>query len=99
MLQSRRGLDLPEEPLGAEAEGQLGQENLEGDRPVVPHIVREIDDGHAPAPELTLDHVVVAKGLSEVGWDLGNGTPSGWFSPEFRPGRTNRQTDAGAARG
>jgi hypothetical protein len=45
----------------------------------VPHIVREIDDRHASATELALDHVVVAQCFSESGWDLGNGTPSGWL--------------------
>ena len=30
--------------------GELGAEDLEGDRPVVPEVVGEVDRGHAAAP-------------------------------------------------
>ena len=35
MLQRRRGLDLGEEPLGADHRGQFGAQHLEGDVAVV----------------------------------------------------------------
>ena len=44
-----------EEPLGAERGGQLRAQHLEGDRPVVPEVVGEVDRGHAAAAQLALD--------------------------------------------
>jgi hypothetical protein len=61
MLQTCCGLDLPQEALWPQHMGQLGVEDLEGDRPVVAEIVREVNGGHAALPELALDDVPAAK--------------------------------------
>ena len=59
-------LDLPEKPLGAEALGQLGLEDLHGDFSAVPRIVREVHGGHAAGAQLALDHVAVSQGPLEA---------------------------------
>jgi hypothetical protein len=57
MLQPGGQPDLPLEPLGAQRRGQLGQEDFQRDRPVVPEVLGQVDRGHAPAAELALDRV------------------------------------------
>ena len=59
MLEPSREPDLPLEALGAERGGELRMEHLEGDRPVVPEVLGEIDRGHAPAAELALQRVPI----------------------------------------
>ncbi len=59
MLEIGGGLDLGEEPLGADHRGQLGPEDLDGDLALVPEVVGEVDRGHAARPELALDAVAV----------------------------------------
>ena len=61
MLQIGGGLDLGQEPLGAEHRGQLAAQHLERDLAVVPQVVREIDRGHAALAELALDAVAVGQ--------------------------------------
>ena len=69
MLEVGRGLDLGEESLGSDYGGQLWSENLEGHLPIVPHIVGEIDGGHAALAQLPLDAVAVGEGGREsLGW-------------------------------
>jgi hypothetical protein len=67
----RRGLDLAQEPLGADGVGQLGAQDLERDLAVVLDVVGEVDDSHAARAELALDAVVVrqggVQGLDRVG--------------------------------
>ena len=65
MLQAGGDPDLLEESLGSERGGELGAEDLERDGPVVPEVVREVDHGHAAAPELTLDAVPIGQGGRE----------------------------------
>ena len=48
-------LDLAQEPLGAERGGELRAQHLDRDVAVVLEVVREVDGGHAAAPELALD--------------------------------------------
>ena len=62
MLQRRDGLDLAEEPLGADHRGQLGPQHLDGDLAAVLEVVREIDGGHAALAQLALDAVAVGQG-------------------------------------
>ena len=57
MLQPGRELDLALEPLGAQDRRQLGMQHLQGDRPVVLQVVGQVDRGHAPAPELSLERI------------------------------------------
>ena len=51
--------DLTEEALRPERGGELGVKYLERHWPVVLEIVREMDRGHAAAPEHTLERVSV----------------------------------------
>ena len=46
---------------GPSVGGQLGVQHLEGDRPVVPEVLREVDRRHAAAPELALDRVAAGQ--------------------------------------
>ena len=57
VLEAGGEADLALEAIGAEGGGDLGVEDLERDRAVVPQVLREIDRGHAPAPELPLERV------------------------------------------
>ena len=50
-------LDLAEEPLGAERPGELGAEDLYGNRAMMAGIGCKVDGGHAPAPDLTFERV------------------------------------------
>jgi hypothetical protein len=59
MLEPRRQADLLEETIPADAGGECGVEDLEGDRPVVAEVLGEVDGGHAAAAELALDVVAV----------------------------------------
>jgi hypothetical protein len=50
-----------EEPIGAECRGKLCPKNLESYLALMAEVLREIDRGHATAPELALDRVAIAK--------------------------------------
>ena len=67
MLKAGGELDLSLEALGAKAGCELGQQDLERDGAIVPEIMGEVDRGHTPAPELTLEHVAVAQGVRQFG--------------------------------
>ncbi len=66
VLQVGGGLDLGEEPLGAEDRGQLGAEHLERDLAVVAEVVGEVDGGHAALAQLALEAVAVGEGRREA---------------------------------
>ena len=72
MLQLGGGLDLAQEPLGAEDGGQLGVEHLERDLAVVPEVVGEVDGGHAALAELALDAVAVSQALAQLRCRVGH---------------------------
>ena len=57
-----RHLDLAEEAVGAEGEGQLRMEHLEGDGSLVAKVAGLVDSGHAAPAELTLEGVAVGEG-------------------------------------
>ena len=61
VLEPGGGLDLPQEALGPERGGELGAEHLDGHLAVVPQVLRQVDRGHPPAPELALDDVAVGQ--------------------------------------
>ena len=67
MLQPGSRADLTEEALGTDAPGEVGEQDLEGDEPVVAEVAGEVDGSHAAATELALEHVAVAQGLGESG--------------------------------
>jgi hypothetical protein len=45
---------------------QLGMEDLQGDRTVVPDVAGQVDRGHAAAAELALEYVAVGQGDLET---------------------------------
>lgn len=59
MIEVRGDPDLGEEALGAQHHRQLGSEHLERYLPLVLQLRREIDRGHSPRAELTLDAIAV----------------------------------------
>jgi hypothetical protein len=56
--------DLLEESFRAEYGSELRVQNLYGDFAIVLFVVREIDGGHAAAPELTLNHIGSERSLN-----------------------------------
>jgi hypothetical protein len=62
MVEASGEADLPLEPVGAEADGELGQQHLERDGPVVLEVAGEVDRGHSAAPELALERVAAGEG-------------------------------------
>jgi hypothetical protein len=53
------GLDLAQEPLGADDRGEFGPQHLDGDLLPVLEVVREIHRRHAPGTQLALEAVAV----------------------------------------
>ena len=72
MLQARRQLDLGQKPIGAERLGDFGADDLDGDLPRVPNVVREVDGRHPPFAELALDVVAAREAASEHVVGLGH---------------------------
>src|SRR4051812_25318265 len=70
MLQICCGLDLGEEPLGADDGGQLGAEDLERHAAVMAQVLREVDRSHPALTELALDAVAVLECLGEAGEEI-----------------------------
>ena len=66
VLEAGGELDLALEAVRPERGGGLGQQHLQGHRPVVPEVPSEVDRGHAAAAELALEHVALAEGLAEL---------------------------------
>ena len=66
VLQVGDGLDLAEEPLGADHGGEVGAEHLDGDLALVAEVVGEVDGGHAALAELALDAVAVGENGAEA---------------------------------
>jgi hypothetical protein len=78
VLQAGGELDLAQEPLGAEAGRHLGVEHLEGHRAVVPQVAGEVDRGHAPTPELTLERVALGQPLPQIRRRVSHGGAPLW---------------------
>jgi hypothetical protein len=66
VLERGGGLDLLDEPLGAEHGGELGFQDLDGDLAVVLQVLCEVDRGHAARAELALDAVAVGEACPEA---------------------------------
>ena len=66
MLEASGEADLALEPLGAGLGGEVGEQDLEGDRTVVAEIACEVDHAHAAAAELALDGVAVGERLANL---------------------------------
>ena len=67
--------DLAAEALGTNLGGTILIEDLEGDWPVVGLVVREVDRGHAPRPELALDAVGILEFLGQRGCGIEHSAP------------------------
>ena len=61
MLEVGGGLDLGQEPLGADDRGQLGAQHLDRHLAVVLEVLGEVDRGHAAGAQLPLDAVAVGE--------------------------------------
>ena len=61
MLELRGGVDLANEPPAAELGGELRAHDLHGHAAAVAQVAREVDRGHAAAPELALHLVRIAQ--------------------------------------
>ena len=61
VLEARGGLDLGEEPLGADYGGQLRPQHLHRDLTVVLQVLGEVDRGHTALAQLALEAVAVRK--------------------------------------
>jgi len=66
MLKVRGGLYFSEKALRAYRRRDIRAKHLERDLAVVPHVVRELDDGHPSGAELALDRVSAAKRRGEM---------------------------------
>ncbi len=62
--------DLAGEPFGAEHGGELGTEDLDGDRAIVFQVVGKVDSGHAAVAEFALEAVAAGQGSREVRSDI-----------------------------
>jgi hypothetical protein len=72
MVKARRKVDLAQETLGTDRDGQLGPQDLDRHMAVVLEILRQIDDGHAPATQLMLDGVVFGERGTKGGQGVGH---------------------------
>jgi hypothetical protein len=61
VLEVGSGLDFLDEALGTEDRGEFGPQDFHRNVPVVPHIAREINGGHATGAQLALDGVAVGQ--------------------------------------
>ena len=59
MLEIGGGLDLLQEPLGADQGRELGVHDLNRHLAIVAHVMGEIDGGHAAGTQLALERVAV----------------------------------------
>jgi hypothetical protein len=76
--------DLAQEAFWPEGVRQLEVQDLERYRPVVPEVAREVDCGHAPAPELGLPAVKRFRfpRLSEIQVQLLEQGDEAWVRPD-----------------
>ena len=61
VLEVRGGLDLREEPLGADRSGQLRPQHLHRDLAVVLQVLGEVDRRHPAPAHLPLDAIAVGE--------------------------------------
>ena len=72
VLQVGGGLDLLDEPLGAEHGGELGAEDLDDGLAIVLEVVREIDCRHPARTESPLDRILLREHGGETGRSVGH---------------------------
>jgi hypothetical protein len=82
MLEPCRDFDLTEEPVGAQAGGQLRAQHLDGDLAVVLQVLRQVHRPHPSLPERALEAISVAQRFGQSGRDIrhviGVGSPWVW---------------------
>jgi hypothetical protein len=66
MLQPGGEADLPLESLRAERDRELGMEHFEGNRSIVPQVVREEHGGHATSSQLALESVSTGQAFFQL---------------------------------
>ena len=66
MLEVGGGLDLLQEPRGADERRELGVHDLDRHLAIVAHVMREIDRGHTAGAQLALESVAVGQGFFEA---------------------------------
>ena len=67
-----RGLDLAQKPFRPQRLGQFRPQHLDRHLAVVLEVLGEVDCGHAPAPELTLDRVSIGERCMQFGEKVGH---------------------------
>ena len=72
MLERRRNLNLPQEPVTAEHRGDLWLHDLDRHLAMVLQIMGEIHGGHATCTEFTRDGVAVGEGRLEASETVGH---------------------------
>ena len=79
MRQLRRRARLPQEPLPQRRVPRLGgREQLDRDRPIEPHLPRQVHDPHAATPQLALERVAPGHGgLEREEEGIGGGSGGG----------------------
>jgi hypothetical protein len=60
------GLDLAQEPLGADRRRELRPQHLDRDPAMVLQVPGEIDGGHAALPQLPLEAVAIGESRGEA---------------------------------
>ena len=98
MLEPGGELDLAEKPLRAEGGREVGAEDLQGNRPVVPEIVGEVDRGHPSPAELALDDVAVAERLLQGQLRAGNHLSPILASNRVYRGSERKRSKSGSVR-
>ena len=67
MLQPGGDADLAKEAVGADPGGELGPQDLDGDRPIVAEVPAAIDDRHAAPAELAVEAIAALEAGRESG--------------------------------
>jgi len=67
VLQIGGRADFRQESFGAQRRGEVGMQHFHSDAALVPQVPREIDGGHAAAPDFPIDLVTTAEGGGERG--------------------------------
>jgi hypothetical protein len=70
MLEAGGKLDLAQKTLWSESCCELRVKDLKGDGPVMLQVMRQVDRCHAPAAELTLEHVATGEAGLELIWEV-----------------------------
>jgi hypothetical protein len=72
VIEARDGLDLVQEPLGAEAGSKLRVKDLDGDLSAMLQVLGEKDRSHAATPDLGLDGVTIRQRGCETSLEVGH---------------------------